>query len=433
MKPKGAGGKDSRRRQSRREFMTGSLMAAAASSGSGSRAAGWSARSQERVPGANERIQIGIIGLGSISRSHIRQLQALSRQAEIRAVRDIYRPRLEWGRSETGARGYHDYQDLLADTAIDAVLICTPDHWHARMSIDAMRAGKDVDVEKPMSRTIEEAREMARVSRATGRILPVDSEHISHGIWEPARIAVQNGVLGKLLWSQTSRSRNTGQPPWDYALEEATPENLDWERFLGPAPKRPFDPQRFFRWRRYWDYSGGIATDLYYHHVAPLLKVLGPEFPVRAASGGGNWRYPPEILEVPDTFLMVLDFPSRHSLLVGGSLANSTEVPIVVRGHEANLLFHGPDQRRPRWLTLEPEDPFIEGFREKVRSAGLEGEWDEKMHRSTENRSRKPVFRLEAAPGEISGELSPLRGESGNSTAGRGVGVPDPGGRQPGR
>lgn len=329
----------------------------------------------QRKRGANDVIQVGLIGLGNISRGHIQWLMGAEDKVKIVAVCDIYKPRLEWGRKLTGARGYHDYRDLLADPNVDAVFVLTPDHWHARMSIDAMRAGKDVDVEKPMSLTIAEAREMVRVAGETGRVLAVDSEHTAHGIWQPARAAVQAGVLGKLLWSQTSRSRNTVEAPWNYKIDQdAGPHNLDWERFQGPAPKRPFDKQRFFRWRRYWEYSGGIATDLYVHHLTPLVKVTGPEFPARVVSAGGNWQVPPAVMEVPETFMMAIDYPSRHTIVVAGSLANSVELPIVVRGHEANIRFIG-NQLRPDFLLIDPEDQFVERVREKIRRAGLEGRW----------------------------------------------------------
>jgi hypothetical protein len=217
---------------------------------------------------------------------------------------------------------------------------------------------------------------MVRVSQETGRILAVDSEHTAHGIWKPAEIAVQTGVLGKLLWSQTSRSRNSLQPPWNYNLEkEATSETVDWKRWLGETEERSFDRERFFRWRKYWDYSGGIATDLYVHHLTPLMKVTGPEFPIRAVSAGGNWFHSVEVLEVPDVFIIALDFPSKHTILVGGSLANSVELPIVIRGHEANILFFGPDQRRPEYLHIQPESAFVDNVRERIKSLGLEGYW----------------------------------------------------------
>lgn len=350
---------------SRRRFGTGAAIAAAAAS-------------YDRILGANDAIGLGIIGLGNISRGHIQEFTERS-DSNITAVCDIYAPRLDRGVSTTGAKGYRRYEDLLADESVDAVIICTPDHWHAPMAIAAMRAGKDVDVEKPMSLTIAEAKEMVRTAHATERILAVDSEHMAHGIWEPARSLVAAGLLGKLLWSQTSRSRNTREPPFNYVIDDgASPDNLDWEAFLGSAPKRPFSKERFFRWRRYRDYSGGIATDLYYHHVTPLIHVLGREFPVRGVSAGGNWFTPEKVMEVPDVFVIGLDFPSKHTIVCSGSLQNSVELPIVVRGNEANLHFEN-GHRRPNRLRLEPEDPYIEGFKERVVASGLDaiGTWVE--------------------------------------------------------
>ena len=336
------------------------------------------AASYSRIFGSNDVIGIGVIGLGNISRGHLNEFTERP-DSRIAAVCDIYAPRLDAGMSKTGAKGYRRYHDLLADESVDAVIICTPDHWHAPMAIDAMRAGKDVDVEKPMSLTIGEAKEMLRTSRQTKRILAVDSEHMAHGIWDPARKAVAHGLLGKVLWSQTSRSRNTREPPFNYVIDEtASPENLDWEAFLGNAPKRPFSKERFFRWRRYRDYSGGIATDLYYHHVTPLIHVLGREFPMRAVSAGGLYGTREDVMEVPDVFVIALDFPSKHTLVCSGSLQNSVELPIVVRGNQANIHFDG-NHLRPSSYRLVPEDPYIDGFKERVQSSGLDamGAWTE--------------------------------------------------------
>ena len=335
------------------------------------------AASQKRVAGAGDIINIGVIGLGGNGRGHLRSLDSVSGQARVVAVCDIFKPRLEEGVRLTGAKAYHDYRDLLQDPDIDAVIISTPDHWHAQMAIDAMRAGKDVDVEKPMALTVDEARRMVEVASETGRVLAVDSEHMAHGIWEPARAAVQAGVLGKLLWSQTSRSRNSAVAPWNYRSDhEVTPENLDWERWLGSTARVPFSEERFLRWRRYREYGGGIATDLFIHHLAPVMKVTGPEFPRRAVAAGGNWLYPTDVLEVPDTLVIAVDYPGKHTIMVGGSLANGHELPIVVRGHHANIRFHGPDHRRPSFLLIQPEAAFEDAVRENVRRAGLEGRWE---------------------------------------------------------
>ena len=350
---------------SRRQFGTGAAIAAAAAS-------------YDRISGANDVIGLGIIGLGNISRGHIQEYTRRT-DSSITAVCDIYAPRLDAGVTTTGAKGYRRYEDLLADESVDAVIICTPDHWHAPMAIAAMKAGKDVDVEKPMSLTIAEAKEMVRTAQSTNRILAVDSEHMAHGIWEPARSLVAAGLLGKLLWSQTSRSRNTREPPFNYVIDEdASPDNLDWEAFLGSAPMRPFSKERFFRWRRYRDYSGGIATDLYYHHVTPLIHTLGREFPIRGVSAGGNWLTPPTVMEIPDVFVIALDFPSKHTIICSGSLQNSVELPIVVRGNEANIHFED-GHLRPNRIRLEPEEPYLEGFKERVVASGLDalGTWVE--------------------------------------------------------
>ncbi len=351
--------------ENRREFLkSGTVVLAAAS--------------QERVRGANDIINIGVIGLGSNGRGHLRSLDAVSDQARVVAVCDIFKPRLEEGVRLAGAKAYHDYHDLLQDPEVDAVIISTPDHWHAQMAIDAMRAGKDVDVEKPMALTVGEARRMVEVAKETGRVLAVDSEHMAHGIWEPARTAVQAGVLGKLLWSQTSRSRNSRDVPWNYREEQpVTPESLDWERWLGSTAKVPFSVDRFLRWRRYSEYGGGIATDLFIHHLAPVMKVAGPELPRRAVAAGGNWLYASDSLEVPDTLVIAIDYPARHTIVVAGSLGNGHELPIVVRGHEANIRFFGPNHRRPSFLLIDPEEPFEDAVRETVRKSGLEGRWED--------------------------------------------------------
>jgi hypothetical protein len=190
-------------------------------------------------------------------------------------------------------------------------------------------------------------------------------------------------VLGKVLWSQTSRSRNARQPPWDYPIDaDAGPDNLDWEAFLGSAPKVPFSKERYFRWRRFWDYSGGIATDLYYHHITPLIHVLGRDFPLRGVAAGGNYHTHKDVMQVPDTFVISLDFPRDYTVVCGGSLNNSVELPIVIRGNEANIHFEGT-HLRPESMLIEPESPYRSNFKDKVRAAGLEGEWIEEKGRVT--------------------------------------------------
>lgn len=362
-------------------------------------AVGLSAASYGRVLGANEKIHVAIIGLGMNGSGHVHSVMNMKDEAELTAVCDLYTPRLDRGVSVSRAKGYRNYEDVLADKNVDAVVISTPDHWHARIAIEAMRAGKDVDVEKPMARTIEEAKEMVRVAKETGRVLAVDSEHMAHGIWKVARQTVDAGVLGKVLWSQTSRSRNAKEAPWNYKIDaDASPQNLNWERWLGPTEKVPFSKERFFRWRCFWEYGGGIITDLYYHHLTPLIHVTGRPFAVRGVAAGGHYVYSPNTVEVPDTVILGLDFENGSTINVGGSLANSVEFPIVVRGHEANMFFVGGSHLRPGAIIIEPEKAFADVFADKIRKLGLEGTWVERQQEDTDTSEsvKQRAFRIES-------------------------------------
>jgi predicted dehydrogenase len=356
------------------------------------------------VLGANDRVNIGLIGIGNNGvHQHLFELRALQDKARVTAVCDVFTVRLDRGMTLTKAKGYHDYHDLLADPNVDAVIISTPDHWHAPMAIDAMRAGKDVDVEKPMALNVEQAREMVRVAKETGRILAVDSEHMAHGMWKPARQVVEKGVLGKLLWSQTSRSRNSQEPPWsEDTHEDPTPQNVDWDRWLGSTPKVPFSRDRFFRWRSYWEYGGGIVTDLYYHHITPLMYVSGGGFPVRAVAGGGHYVYSRKSLEVPDTVVITVDFQGQHTIVVGGSFANTVELPIVIRGHEADMFFVEPTHLRPSAIIVEPEMAFNDVFAEKIRKLGMAGRWIDAERRDTDYGKvmKYRSYRIECPPSE---------------------------------
>lgn len=247
-----------------------------------------------RVIGANDRINIGMIGVGSKGRGHMRLLLGRSRElgdVRIAAVSDIYRKRRDDALSQAGLEGkvgFLDYRELLARPDIDAVWISTPDHWHSAMALDALGAGKDVYLEKPMTYTIEEARRVASAVERTGRVLQVGSQHVSDKRYHEARSVIDRGWIGPVVWAQNTYCRNSLYGEWNYTVDaEGTPENIDWDRFLGTAPPRPFSAERFFRWRKYWDYSGGIATDLFYHRLAPLALMMGKEFPRRVSGHGG--------------------------------------------------------------------------------------------------------------------------------------------------
>lgn len=333
---------------SRRSFLkaTAATAAAAGLGLSGAPASG-------RVLGANDRINIGFIGTGNRGKYHLNKMLGLQKEGKVQvvAVCDIYTKRLDDAKQRAGAFGYADYRELLARTDIDAVFISTPDHWHAKQAIDAMNAGKDVYLEKPMTYTWQEAKEVAKVAKDTGRILQVGAQSASDDRYWQANKLISEGAIGKVVWTSSSYSRNSTKGEWNYPIDEdASEANIDWKAFLGSAPQRPFDKERFFRWRKYWDYSGGIATDLFYHALSHLQIALGPEFPSRVMAGGGI--YVQRDREVPDTYSTIIEYPSLHSVVLCSSMANRQGVQEMIRGHEATIYFEQPG------VVVRPEKEF---------------------------------------------------------------------------
>ena len=305
-----------------------------------------SARSAARVIGSGDRINLGMIGIGGNGFGNLKSFVAQSEEkkdVEIVAISDIYSKRKERARTTAKLEPkdvHHDYRDLLARPDVDGVFIATPDHWHAQMAIDAMAAGKDVYLQKPMTYTIEEARQVAEAAAKYKRVLQVGSQHLSDPRWHKARELIAAGEIGELLWAQTTYSRNSNTGEWNYYVdEEGTPENIDWARWLGTAPKRPFSAERYFRWRKYWDYSGGIATDLFYHRLGPILYAMGAQFPTRVSSSGGI--YVQKDREVPDTYATTVEYPNFY-ITLSSSMANAAGnqyFPQVIYGHKGTIVF----------------------------------------------------------------------------------------------
>jgi predicted dehydrogenase len=329
-----------------------------------------------RVIGANDRINIGVIGVGARGTGLMKQIVRMGEadgKTKVVAVCDVYEKRKRQAQEFSKAEfATLDYREVLARPDVDAVVIATPDHWHARMALDAMDKGKDVYLEKPMTHTIEEARQVWQTTMETKRVLQVGSQTTSADQWWKARKAIQDGMIGQLLMSQGSYHRNSKKGEWNYPIDaEAGPDGkgenyIDWKMWLGPAPKRPYDADRFFRFRKYWDYSGGIATDLFYHVVAPLQICWGePQFPWRVSSLGGIYVFKDR--EVPDTYTLTADFPKGHTLVLSSSMCNSTHIPGLIRGHEGTIVMvdHGMFEGRTDHITVTGEKAFSEEFTRK--------------------------------------------------------------------
>lgn len=320
----------------RRRFITRVAVGASAASV-------WTAKSYAAVQGANERLRIGVIGCGGMANSHMDALVKMktSDNIEIVAVCDVFQKRMDAAVAKTGGKPYLKYLDLLKEKDIDYVLIATPEHWHHQMVLDALDAGKHVYVEKPMTHTIEQSKEVVAKVKKSGLKLQVGVQGMSDESYEVANEHIKRGDLGKIVMAQIDYSRNYAGDFWAYPIDnDAKPgANLDWEAWLGPAPKREWDPRRYFQWRRYWDYSGGIATDLFIHRVTRILKAVGLTFPDYVVGTGGTWQFVNSVAEIPDTFNILSDYPGGPTVALISSMGNDTPIDHVIRGHKATLEF----------------------------------------------------------------------------------------------
>src|SRR5262249_15752357 len=203
---------------------------------------------------SNGKIAVGMIGAGARAHELMQAILKRPEEGEIAGVVDAYKGRVERALERTGgrARVYANYQDLLAQKSIDAVVVATPDHWHRRIILDAIAAGKDVYSEKPMTYRTSEGVEIIAAARAAGRIVQVGSQGVSSDSDKKAKDLILSGKLGKVTMIRASYNRNTASGAWIYPIPpDASPKTVDWEMFLGSAPKRPFSLERFFRWRCY--------------------------------------------------------------------------------------------------------------------------------------------------------------------------------------
>jgi len=284
-------------------------------------------------------LRVGVIGCGARGTVLLREVAARAQAGvpiRVTAVSDAFAPHLVRAQGLCpGASAEPDWRVLATRRDVDAVIIAAPDHWHAPMAIAAMEAGKDVYCERPMGRTLEECRQFRDVARATGRIVQIGAEPAGEARWHAARGLVEGGRLGALRWCQGSYPLPAAQPPAPAPPVHVTPDTLDWRAFAGPHAEQPFDPVRFVHWRRYWDYSGGIATDVYYDKLAALLAATGPDTPVRVSAAGGVYVH--EDREVPDTFVMTAEYPAGHTIVMASSMATRHPVPAVIRGERATL------------------------------------------------------------------------------------------------
>lgn len=349
----------------RRDFMKG-----VAGVGAVLAPAGRALAASGRSPSPNDRINVALIGHGGRGSDVVGEFWKIGQktgQCQIVAVCDVWQKRVSEGKKKYQCDGYLDYREVLGRKDVDAVVIATPDHWHATIALEAMDRGKDVYLEKPMTHTIEEARQLVEKVKEKKRVLQVGSQTTSADQWHKARQVIAEGRIGQMLMSQGSYHRNSKRGEWNWPIEpNAGPEGkgddfIDWKTWLGPAPQRPWDADRYFRFRKYWDYSGGTATDLFYHVAAPLNICWGQaQFPAKVMAGGGNYVFK-DGRDVPDTFHLIGEYAAGHSVVLTSSMANSQHIPGLIRGHEGTLVMveHGEFESSTPFIIVRPEKRAI--------------------------------------------------------------------------
>jgi predicted dehydrogenase len=312
-------------------------------------AVGLAAGSASAAPSANARIRIGFIGPGGQGfGSHVKnlaKLRAAGMPVDLVAVCDVYQNQAEkvaaYIQEQTGTapKRHADYRELLADGSIDAVTIATPDHWHHRQIVDALRAGKHVYAEKPMTKTVEEAMDVLAAWRKSGLVMQVGVQSTSLPVWDEARALIDAGKLGKVLGYQTEYCRNSTTGQWrGYTLEKGmTPQTIDWKRWLGVdeglAADMPFDRAVYRQWRCYWPFGSGMFTDLFVHRISSMLKATGLRFPARVVGAGGIFLELDD-RDVPDVATVVADYDEGCQGLITGTMSNeNSRIKQVIRGH----------------------------------------------------------------------------------------------------
>ena len=277
-----------------------------------------SAASSRRVVGSNDRISVGLIGCG------VRGLDvgAYVRQAggaEIRGVTDAYVPRRQQAAEEfrATARSFSDFRDILDRKDIDAVVIATPDHWHASMCTLAVQAGKDVYLEKPVTHRLEEGDALVGAVEESGRVVATGTQQRSWDHFLEAKGLIEQGVLGRISyvrchWFQDYSSFRSGPAP------RVDQRQLDWDMWLGPAPRQPFDATKFRFWRFFWDFGGGSVTDLMTHWIDVVQWFLGS--PRASEVHAVGCTYVQDWLEAPDTVVATMHFPEGYMAVYEGNM-----------------------------------------------------------------------------------------------------------------
>ncbi len=341
---------------SRRSFLRAALGAGAMSvAAQGAEAGG------KKVGDSTEVLDVGIIGVGARGVELLDEIAALAGagvKVRIVAVCDVYEPR----RRAAGARAkipenaaYRDYRKLLAHPGLDAVIIATPDHWHAAMTKAALQAGEAVYCESPFTYDLEEARELVELvgdpnedTKKVKHVVQIGITALTEARWRKVFAWIEEGKIGTLLMTTSHASFNSKEGLWNTPVVPLAElkKTLDWEAFGGSAVKKhptlSVTTDRFFRWRKHWEFSGGMAMQLLYDRLAEVVMAVDgpePQFPRKVSTFGGIYHFYDRA--VPDTLSIHVDYPSNHTVVLTACAANDVGLVKAIRGHDGTIFFDG--------------------------------------------------------------------------------------------
>jgi predicted dehydrogenase len=306
--------------------------------GAGAGTAALTAASYSRVLGANDRIAMGVIGPGDRGR-YVMSLFQNDTSIDVVALADVYAVQIDLAKQKApNARPFNDHRKLLEMKELDIVLIATPDHWHARTAIDALNAGKDVYVEKPLTLTIGEGPEIVKAARINERICQVGMQQRSGAHYlEAKREYFDTGRLGKITLARTWWHGNSYHLRRAPESLQTRPSNLDWARFLGPLRWRDYDPQQYWNWRAYLDFGGGQITDLFTHWIDVVHMLMGRDVPTAAVAAGGVYCYK-DGRTAPDTINVLLEYSGEFTATFEATLVPGiTGAAVEIAGTEGRL------------------------------------------------------------------------------------------------
>ena len=400
-----------------------------------------------RTVGANDNLQIALIGAGGQGQWDTNVALRVP-GVKLVAVADCYDGRLQHSKELWGGDLFttRDYNEILTRKDIDAVIVGTPDHWHKQAAVDAMKAGKDVYCEKPMIHLYADGPEMIEAARTTGRILQVGSQRVSSLIYLKAKELLEAGAIGQLNMVTARWDRNSSMGAWNYTVPpDASAETCDWPRFLGTAPKIPFNAEQFFQWRKWKAYGTGVAGDLFVHLFSGTHFITGSHGPVRGMATGGL-RFWNDGRDVPDVMLGLFDYNEGFNLSLRVNFVDGGEESegLVFTGSEGTMEIAGnsvsvnrvPRQKEPgytidtfaeatqkqavadylkKYPATHPAGEQLQGFEKYVAPQGYSDSYDHFKNFFSAVRTRQPViedavFGFRAAGAALLANLSMERG-----------------------